>query len=220
MKKLAVAMALVVVSMSLASCFVGKGKAPAPIVTKGYLALHHGFAGRGPHTLCSDFEALHRCVGPLFFLPLHTSNRRRRCCQRPKTLPYDNPEPRPENAVNAAAFIAGDDQFNSRSQSCMVSSEGCSGRAATMPGMPISLVGSSRANRISCNRSPGRTPVKVTGCHVPGSRARQPDDSLGQFHDPNRLPHVEHIDRTTSLACGPSAWLAAVTTRSQARGWS
>jgi hypothetical protein len=34
-KKIAVALALVVVSMSLAGCFVGKGKAPAPIVTKG-----------------------------------------------------------------------------------------------------------------------------------------------------------------------------------------
>jgi hypothetical protein len=35
MKNLAVAFALVVVSLSLAGCFVGKGKAPAPIVTKG-----------------------------------------------------------------------------------------------------------------------------------------------------------------------------------------
>jgi hypothetical protein len=35
MRKLAVAVALVVVSLSLGGCFVGKGKAPAPIVTKG-----------------------------------------------------------------------------------------------------------------------------------------------------------------------------------------
>lgn len=35
MKKLALAMALVVASLSLGGCFVGKGKAPAPIVTKG-----------------------------------------------------------------------------------------------------------------------------------------------------------------------------------------
>jgi hypothetical protein len=35
MKKFAVALALVVASLSLAGCFVGKGKAPAPVVTKG-----------------------------------------------------------------------------------------------------------------------------------------------------------------------------------------
>jgi predicted small secreted protein len=35
MRKLALAVALVVASLSLAGCFVGKGKAPAPIVTKG-----------------------------------------------------------------------------------------------------------------------------------------------------------------------------------------
>jgi len=35
MKKLALAVALVVASLSLGGCFVGKGKAPAPIVTKG-----------------------------------------------------------------------------------------------------------------------------------------------------------------------------------------
>ena len=35
MKKTALALALVVASLSLAGCFVGKGKAPAPIVTKG-----------------------------------------------------------------------------------------------------------------------------------------------------------------------------------------
>jgi hypothetical protein len=37
MKKIAVALALVVVGLSLGGCFVGKGKAPvpAPIVTKG-----------------------------------------------------------------------------------------------------------------------------------------------------------------------------------------
>jgi hypothetical protein len=34
-KKVAIALALVVASMSLAGCFVGKGKAPAPVVTKG-----------------------------------------------------------------------------------------------------------------------------------------------------------------------------------------
>jgi predicted small secreted protein len=35
MKKIAVALALVVASLSLAGCFVGKGKAPPPVVTKG-----------------------------------------------------------------------------------------------------------------------------------------------------------------------------------------
>jgi hypothetical protein len=35
MKKLALAMALVVASLSLGGCFVGKGKSPAPVVTKG-----------------------------------------------------------------------------------------------------------------------------------------------------------------------------------------
>jgi hypothetical protein len=37
MKKLAVAMALIVASLSLGGCFVGKGKgkAPPPVVTKG-----------------------------------------------------------------------------------------------------------------------------------------------------------------------------------------
>jgi predicted small secreted protein len=36
MKKLAVVIALVVTSLSLAGCFVGKGKAPPPpVVTKG-----------------------------------------------------------------------------------------------------------------------------------------------------------------------------------------
>jgi predicted small secreted protein len=35
MKKLAVVIALVVTSLSLAGCFVGKGKAPPPVITKG-----------------------------------------------------------------------------------------------------------------------------------------------------------------------------------------
>ena len=35
MKKFALAIALVVTSLSLAGCFVGKGKAPPPVVTKG-----------------------------------------------------------------------------------------------------------------------------------------------------------------------------------------
>ena len=35
MKKVALAMVLVVAGLSLGGCFVGKGKAPAPIVTKG-----------------------------------------------------------------------------------------------------------------------------------------------------------------------------------------
>ena len=36
MKKVALALALVVASLSLAGCFVGKGKAPpAPVITKG-----------------------------------------------------------------------------------------------------------------------------------------------------------------------------------------
>jgi hypothetical protein len=35
MKKIALAFVLVVAGLSLGGCFVGKGKAPAPIVTKG-----------------------------------------------------------------------------------------------------------------------------------------------------------------------------------------
>jgi hypothetical protein len=35
MKKIVLAMVLVVAGMSLGGCFVGKGKAPAPVVTKG-----------------------------------------------------------------------------------------------------------------------------------------------------------------------------------------
>jgi hypothetical protein len=35
MKKIALALALVVAGLSLGGCFVGKGKAPAPVVTKG-----------------------------------------------------------------------------------------------------------------------------------------------------------------------------------------
>jgi hypothetical protein len=34
-RKVAVALALVVAAMSLGGCFVGKGKAPAPVITKG-----------------------------------------------------------------------------------------------------------------------------------------------------------------------------------------
>jgi predicted small secreted protein len=35
MKKVALALALVVAALSLGGCFVGKGKAPAPVVIKG-----------------------------------------------------------------------------------------------------------------------------------------------------------------------------------------
>jgi hypothetical protein len=35
MKHLALAVALVVAGLSLGGCFVGKGKAPAPVITKG-----------------------------------------------------------------------------------------------------------------------------------------------------------------------------------------
>ena len=35
MKKISVVLALVVASLSLTGCFVGKGKAPSPVVTKG-----------------------------------------------------------------------------------------------------------------------------------------------------------------------------------------
>ncbi len=35
MKKVALALVLVVAGLSLGGCFVGKGKAPAPVVTKG-----------------------------------------------------------------------------------------------------------------------------------------------------------------------------------------
>jgi len=34
-KKVALAFALVVAALSLGGCFVGKGKAPAPVITKG-----------------------------------------------------------------------------------------------------------------------------------------------------------------------------------------
>jgi hypothetical protein len=35
MKKVALALALVVTALSLGGCFVGKVKAPAPVITKG-----------------------------------------------------------------------------------------------------------------------------------------------------------------------------------------
>jgi hypothetical protein len=35
MKKIALAVALVITSLSLGGCFVGKGKAPAPVITRG-----------------------------------------------------------------------------------------------------------------------------------------------------------------------------------------
>jgi hypothetical protein len=35
MKKVALALVLVVAGLSLGGCFVGKGKAPAPVITKG-----------------------------------------------------------------------------------------------------------------------------------------------------------------------------------------
>ena len=35
MKKFALAVALVVTALSLGGCFVGKGKAPPPVVTRG-----------------------------------------------------------------------------------------------------------------------------------------------------------------------------------------
>jgi hypothetical protein len=35
MKKVALALALIVAGLSLGGCFVGKGKAPAPVITKG-----------------------------------------------------------------------------------------------------------------------------------------------------------------------------------------
>jgi hypothetical protein len=35
MKKFALAVALAITSLSLGGCFVGKGKSPAPVVTKG-----------------------------------------------------------------------------------------------------------------------------------------------------------------------------------------
>ena len=64
-----------------------------------------------------------------------------------------------------------------------------------MPSMPIGVVGSSRANRISCRRSPGRMPVNVISMSRPGSRPGQPDHPLGEIDDLHRLAHVEHIDR-------------------------
>jgi predicted small secreted protein len=35
MKKFALAFAVILASLSVAGCFVGKGKAPPPVVTKG-----------------------------------------------------------------------------------------------------------------------------------------------------------------------------------------
>ncbi len=35
MKKFALALALVITSLSLGGCFVGKGKSPAPVITRG-----------------------------------------------------------------------------------------------------------------------------------------------------------------------------------------
>src|SRR5262249_8229569 len=54
------------------------------------------------------------------------------------------------------------------SQPRIASSDGLTGLAATMPSMPIGAVGSSRANRISCRRSPGLMPVKVMSMSRPG----------------------------------------------------
>jgi hypothetical protein len=34
-KKISLALALVVAGLSLGGCFVGKGKAPAPVITRG-----------------------------------------------------------------------------------------------------------------------------------------------------------------------------------------
>ena len=59
----------------------------------------------------------------------------------------------------------------------MASSGGLTGSAATMPSMPIGTVGSSRANRISCRRSPGRMPVKTMSMSRPGSR---PDSRISR----------------------------------------
>ena len=67
-----------------------------------------------------------------------------------------------------------------------------------MPGMPISAVSSSRANRISCSRSPGRMPVNSILMSRPGLKPAQADDALGEIDDLHRLAHVEHIDRASS----------------------
>lgn len=57
-----------------------------------------------------------------------------------------------------------------------------------------SIVGSSLANRISFNRSPGRMPVKTISMSWPGCSARKPDHALSEIDDPNRLSHVEHVN--------------------------
>src|SRR6516225_7090999 len=72
----------------------------------------------------------------------------------------------------------------SRNNDRSASIEGCSGRAATMPSMPISVIGSAGANA-------GELDLDVAARF----QARQLDDALGQIHDPHRLTHVKHIDR-------------------------
>ena len=64
-----------------------------------------------------------------------------------------------------------------------------------MPAMPISAVGSSRANRISlqplARPDAGEGDLDVAA----GLEAGQPDHALGEIDDLHRLAHVEHIDR-------------------------
>jgi hypothetical protein len=55
------------------------------------------------------------------------------------------------------------------SQPRIASSEGWAGRAATTPRNPISTIGSPRAKRTSCMRSPGRAPVNTMSTSRPGS---------------------------------------------------
>jgi hypothetical protein len=72
---------------------------------------------------------------------------------------------------------------------------GSFGFAAITPATPISIVGSSLANRISFSRSPGRIPLKTISISCPGSSPRQADHALGKIDDLDGLAHVEHVDR-------------------------
>ena len=58
----------------------------------------------------------------------------------------------------------------------------------------------------------GEGDVDVAAGLEPG----EPDDALGELHDLHRLAHIQHIDRNIRSLSGPSAWVAAVTTRSHA----
>ena len=108
--------------------------------------------------------------------PPHWSSWRNRCCAtaeraRATPLPFENPARRCAGCGRSRRARCARRSLRVRAASrAWCRATACSGRAATMPAMPISVVGSSRANRISCSRSPGRMPVNVISMSRPGSR--------------------------------------------------